>query len=404
MTHSDRQLAEAQRRAAIDDAIKECRAMPIEDVAEKIGLDMEQASGWLSGPCPNCGGEDRFNIKTEDGGFFCRKGCGAKGAGAIDLVMLVKGLTFMEAVRDLHGGDLPERIDPAEQERRERAREKSRRERERKKAQHRQRAIGDARRIWDRARGHGTGPVREYLARRGITPALLPDLPDCLRFLPDHPYVLRRKVDGVMQNVTLHRGPAMIAAILAPEGHLTCVHQTWFDLDRPMGKALIAWQGEKEPNKLTRGSQSRAAIRLVTPERFDTLVMAEGIETTLTAAVAWRAALGPDVAYWAGISLGHMAGKRARKRPGQRFSDMPDMADPDGFYPPPWVKRLIFVQDGDSEAESTRAQLLSGLRRAMARNPGLACQIVHAGDGVDLNDVLVGRGAKAVENIEEEKP
>jgi hypothetical protein len=40
----------------------------------------------------------------------------------------------------------------------------------------------------------------------------------------------------------------------------------------------------------------------------------------------------------------------------------------------------------------TRAKLEAGLRRAMAHRPGLVGQIVKAGDGVDLNDVLNGGG------------
>ena len=118
--------------------------------------------------------------------------------------------------------------------------------------------------------------------------------------------------------------------------------------------------------------------------------MGEGIETTLTAFVAWSDLLGPSVAYWAGVDLGNMAG-RQRRVPGKRHSGLPDMSDRDAFVPPSWVKRLIYVQDGDSDYKPTRAKLESGLRRAMAHHQNLRGQIVMAGDGVDLNDVLVGR-------------
>ena len=37
-----------------------------------------------------------------------------------------------------------------------------------------------------------------------------------------------------------------------------------------------------------------------------------------------------------------------------------------------------------------RATLECGLRRAMALHPGLEGKIVHAGKGIDLNDVLMG--------------
>jgi hypothetical protein len=199
--------------------------------------------------------------------------------------------------------------------------------------------------------------------------------------MPDHPYRVMRTLDGRRTWPELHRGPCMVAAIQAPDGRLSCVHQTWFDLSGPLCKPDIRFQGERQRNKLTRGSQRRAAIRLVTPERFDTLVMGEGIETTLTCAIAWGQAL-PGAAFWAGISLGHMGGKMTA--PG-----LPDMDDPRAFVPPPWVTRLIYVQDGDSDPEKTRAKLLAGLRRARRLAPDCRGQIVAAPRGMDMNDLLM---------------
>jgi hypothetical protein len=135
---------------------------------------------------------------------------------------------------------------------------------------------------------------------------------------------------------------------------------------------------------MVRGSKKGGAIRLHTPLDSDTLIMGEGIETTLTALAASPV---EGAAYWAGVDLGNMSG-RMRKVQGSRHSGVPDMADADAFVPPPWVRRLIFIQDGDSDPKATRAKLESGLRRAMARVVGLKGQIVHAGAGVDLNDVL----------------
>lgn len=377
-----------QRKLAVEAAIEDCRAKPIEDVVFKLELDMQEKSGWLSGPCPECGGDDRFNINVDDGGFFCRKGCSAKGSGPIDLVMIVRRLEFIKAVEWLHG-DLPEKVSPEELKRRSELREKTRRDKEAKKNKYRDYALKQAREIWVRSRDHDRAPLYDYLALRGFTRDMLPMLPTSLRYLPDHAYVVSRKIDGKNQLITMHRGPAMIAAVQGPDDRLSCVHQTWLDLSRPQGKPVIEWDGERQRNKLTRGSQSGAAIRLITPSSYETIVMAEGIETTLTAAVAWADVLGPGAAYWAGISLPHMAGKMARVE-GVRYSCAPDMTDTDGFYPPPWVKRLIFIQDGDSDAKATRAKLECGLRRAMARNPDCKGQIVHAGKGVDLNDVLMG--------------
>ncbi|MCD1621261.1 hypothetical protein K7H20_24815, partial [Salipiger manganoxidans] len=79
----------------------------------------------------------------------------------------------------------------------------------------------------------------------------------------------------------VHRGPCMIAGVLDAGGGLTAVHQTWVDPEPPHGKARITWQGTPMPAKMVRGSKKGAAIRLCTPEGADTLVMGEGIETTL---------------------------------------------------------------------------------------------------------------------------
>ena len=56
---------------------------------------------WWSGPCPNCGGRDRFAVDTKRNTFRCR-GCEARGD-TIALVMLASGCGFREAVERLAG-------------------------------------------------------------------------------------------------------------------------------------------------------------------------------------------------------------------------------------------------------------------------------------------------------------
>ena len=113
--------------------------------------------------------------------------------------------------------------------------------------------------------------------------------------------------------------------------------------------------------------------------------MGEGIETTLTAAIA---GVWPGAHYWAGVDLGNMAGQR-QMGPGLMYAGIPDLDDAEAFVPPPWVRHLVYVQDGDSEPRSTRAKLLAGARRAMMLRPGLRAQIAPCPDGSDLNDVLL---------------
>lgn len=377
----DETAARAEMDAILQDRKDRAHAMPIGEVADRLGVDgLRGKSGEMVGPCPVCGGNDRFSINTRKNVFLCRK-CEDAHGGPVNLVRHVMGCDYPAAI-DWLLGEVDLGVSPEELARRaERARAAERR-RAREAEKYRARAIRDARSIWDRARDGNLGVVPAYLAARGITREMLPTVPRALRFIADHPYV--KKVDGHL--VTMHRGPAMIAAVQASDGSVTAVHQTWVDTTPPHGKARIVFGDEPQPAKLVRGSKKGGAIRLYTPQGAEAMVMGEGIETTLSALAA-RAL--PNAAYWAGVDLGNMAGIMA-KRGGTRWSGIPDMNDEEAFVPPPWVKRLVFIMDGDSAPAMTRAKLESGLRRAMALRPGLVGQIVRAGEGVDLNDVLVG--------------
>jgi phage/plasmid primase-like uncharacterized protein len=54
----------------------------------------------LVGPCPQCDGDDRFSVKLDNPPTWYCRGC-KKGGSAIDLLMHVTGCTFVEAVRRL---------------------------------------------------------------------------------------------------------------------------------------------------------------------------------------------------------------------------------------------------------------------------------------------------------------
>ncbi|WP_243612944.1 DUF7146 domain-containing protein [Shimia aestuarii] len=354
----------------------------------------------MFGPCPACGEvgrnpksgpPDRFNINLATGAYFCRR-CDMRGGDVIALVRDVEGCSFSEALTILCG-DVAKNETPEQRKERERRQQEARLRAEARRkeddayaAKARARARKDAQRIWKAAKPGWDSPVlRAYLEGRGLAFALSP-FPQVLRFLPDHPYV--KKVGSQLE--TLHRGPCMIAVIQKPNGAGGAVHQTWIDPARPGKKAVVLLDGEAQPAKMVRGSKKGNAIRLITPEGADTLVMGEGIETTLSACAAGAC---PGAAYWTGVDLGNMAGKMKRVE-GVKWSGQPDMGDEEAFVPPPWVKRLIFIQDGDSHPKATRAKLEAGLKRAMALRPGLKAQIVQAGDGVDLNDVLIGANGK----------
>lgn len=367
---------------AEDPRLAEAKAMPIEGIAGGLGVEGLRRSGQeLTGPCPACAGVDRFSINVQKNIFNCRH-CG--GGDGIRLVELVKACTFAEALAYL-AGDRDQAIDPAELERRKKRNEEQQRRRDQEAAEFRARAIEDGRNIWKNAIGFDRAPLFDYFKRRGLN---LNRLPACLRYNPRRPYYVAKPGGGFE---AVHTGPCMIAAIQRPDAYVAAVHQTWIDLDQPDGKAVILDRdGVRQQSKKMRGSKKGNAIRLTSKTvHSDVLVMGEGIETTLTAMIS---GVYPGAMFWAGGDLGNMAGRMARVE-GQRWSGMPDMTDGEAFLPPPWIRRLIFIQDGDSNARKTRAQLESGLRRAMAQIPDLVGQIVHPGEGVDLNDLLKGGNA-----------
>lgn len=367
-----------------DHRLAEAKVKPIKDVADLLRIQrLTRAGREWTGPCPGCGGDDRFSLNTAKNLFNCRI-CGAKGD-QVHLVMLARGLDFRGALDWLCGER--QELSPAElAERRRRAEENAERQ-ARENERYRQAARRAAWKIWQEGVPPEATAVRDYLALRGIGQEVLPQLPACLRFHPACPYMVSD--DGGRTWREIHRGPAMLAAIQAQDGKFVGVHRTWLDLGDPKGKAAIAdpVTGKAQKAKKTLGVKKGGAIRLTPPgTTAHQLIMAEGIETTLS---AMAGGTHPAAAFWAGIDLGNMAGQRMLGK-GLRFAGIPDMEDREAFVPPPWVREMVFIQDGDSDPKLTRAKLLSGCRRALALRPGLRARIVPVPEGLDLNDVLMG--------------
>lgn len=371
-------------RFADDPRPAEANARQIFDVAEMLKIEVGRGAVERQGPCPRCGGSDRFVLNARKNVFLCRR-CesdGGKG-GPIDLVMFVRRCSFPEAL-DWLCGPKPV-LSPEEIEARESAADARRAEREAQAAKYRAKVAADARRIWaDSVPAEGTLVV-DYLERRGISRAMLPRTPAALRYQPEARYMIQ---DGDDRWREIHRGPTMVAGVLDRDGSVSAVHRTWIDLDQPKGKVLLPVAekpGEFWPAKKVLGAKKGGAIRFLTPPGADTLVVGEGIETTLSAMVADTM----GAAYWCGVDLGNMAGQRMHGR-GLKYAGIPDMDDSEAFVPPPWVRQLVYVMDGDSDPRLTRAQLLAGIRRAMVLRPGLRGRIVPCPQGADLNDVLLG--------------
>lgn len=360
--------------------LREARAMDIFKVADDLRIDRlsREHRGEKTGPCPVCGGTDRFSLNKPKGLFNCRT-CG--GGDVIRLVEIVRRISFREALDWLCG---PSReISEEERQRRADQAAKDDADRQRQAEAFRQGAIRGARNIWRQSLEPFGSPVLHYLVRRGIPELMIDPMPRCLRFHPALPYTVG---EGDRRR-EIYRGPAMLAAIQKPNRRAEAVHRTWLDLSQPKGKAVIIdpETGEVCEAKKVLGSKKGGAIRLTGDLQSEVLVMGEGIETTLSALCGWD---GPEAMFWAGVDLGNMAGRRLTGK-GLKYAGLPDMADEEAFVPPPWVRRLIYVMDGDSEPRETEAKLRAGLRRAMALVPGLQGQIARAPQGMDLNDVLM---------------
>lgn len=368
--------------AAADDLrLAEAQAVPIAEIADRLAIGgLVRAGAERVGPCPKCGGRDRFGINLHRNVWNCRK-CG--GGDGIELVRHVMACSFPDAL-DWLVGRRELALDPAEAERRRKAAEAANRKREADANYFRRRAIEEAVRIWTEGRDPAGTPVEDYLARRGLGDLFRPWPPKAIRFHPALRYMWRSGQGQPWQ--VAHEGPAMIAAIQGPDDKMRAVHRTWLDLSKPKGKAEIwAPDGTRLDAKTTRGHKKGGTIRLMSAPRPTVLVMGEGIETTASAAIR---DVYPDAAYWAGVDLGNMGGRALRGK-GLKYAGQPDMDDTECFVPPPNIRRLIFIKDGDSDPRATQAALECGLRRAMRRVDGLRGQIVEAGAGMDLNDVLL---------------
>lgn len=359
-----------------DPRIAEARALSMAELSDRLGLSrLRRAGQELVGPCPVCGGRDRFAIDLRKSVWLCRR-CD-RGGDQIALVQHALGYDFAGALEWVAGPrqELPAHVVRARAE----AAERHRAEQDRIAAERRAAARASALQLWrECVPAEGTA-VRAYLARRGIGPEALPEIPPVIRFHGALRYVLG---DGRGAR-ELHRGPAMVCAISGPDGRVIGVHRTWIDPAAPKGKARIR-DGEADlPAKKVLGSKKGGTVRLTGRRIAPKMIMGEGIETSLTALVA-----APEAIVWAGVDLGNMSGRR-RHGQGLKFAGLPDLEDRDAFVPPAGVAELVFLLDGDSDPRMTRAACEAGLRRAMVLRRGLRGRIVNPGSGRDLNDLLM---------------
>ena len=240
------------------------------DILSSIGV-APKALRNRHGPCPICGGKDRFRFddKQGRGTWFCSR-CGA--GDGIELVKRFLNVDFAAAARRIE-----DEIGAAEP---------SRRSGRRVDRDHEERRREHIVALWSRsepisADDHAGRYLRE---RTGITV-----VPRCLRYLPRERYT----EDG--SPPSWH--PVMLARVepsdeAAALGARSVLHRTY--LDRDQGKAHVA-----KPRKMLGTMPPGAAVRLA-PHAAD-LGIAEGIETALSASAIFR------VPCWAALTADLLA-------------------------------------------------------------------------------------------------
>lgn len=229
----------------------------------QLGFPASALTG-KNGPCPMCGGKDRFRFDNQNGeGSYICNGCGAGGNGW-KLLEKWKGWEFKEAANEIDQilGNL--KPDPAK--------------RESSPAQ----KLAACARLWNEAMPIQRGdPVDKYLTGRNCP---WPQNLDCLRYLPSCPVPYETGMR-----------PAMLAAVKGPDGKGVTLHRTFL---RPDGaKADMENPRAMMPCDLPDGS----AVRLA--QFGNVLGIAEGIETALRASArfsipAWAALNATMLAKW----------------------------------------------------------------------------------------------------------
>lgn len=370
-------------------------------IAEALGFKLPRA-GEFEGPCPACGGDDRFSIAPKKNVFNCRK-CGG-GRDAVALVMKTKGLEFVPACEWVlnepppeRGSTLPPRDADADRERVE-DRRQAKIEEGRAEIKERSEAIIAATAMFEAGEPFADSYAEAYMERRGIrvTPSQAIDL----RFASSLPYWGFPEGQSD-ERVELGVFPAMLAAIRNARGDIQGVHRTFLDPDRPR---KLTPPGNRKKNRAKMVYRHAKGGVIWLGPVSETVVIAEGIETVLS----WIALpdlpswVPPDITPITGVSLGNIAGKwltewkndrdetvYAPKHPrtgDAMCSGRPDFDEP-GIILPEQVKQVVILGDGDSDVFHTRAQVLCGARRFQAQ--GKEVHVQFAPEGMDFNVVLV---------------
>jgi Toprim domain/CHC2 zinc finger len=236
--------------------IEQARDADILDTAVRVGARLKKvASSEWAGPCPSCGGKDRFSVNITRKVFNCR---GYGGGDAIAMVRHVLAVDFADAVEFLTGSAPHNRAVVARPSHKPPILPVS-------DVDHQRRRLERVEAIWKEGQDpQGTIVENPYLAGRNLR--LGRGAVDALRFHPRCPWR-----DPKTQKTIFV--PAMICAMRSIVGDtITAIHRTRLTAD-----------GKKVDRRML-GVASGAAIKL---DRDDTVTgglhIAEGVETAMAA-------------------------------------------------------------------------------------------------------------------------
>jgi hypothetical protein len=197
------------------------RAVRIEDEIARRGIKLRGGVDRC-GPCPRCGGTDRFSINTKKQVFNCR---GFEGGDVIALVQHIDGVSFLDAIAYLAGAEpssivsnIRKQPGPVVKQRDETAERQQRNPVEETPANNREPAL----QLWRRAfEPHGT-LVEAYLRNRCL------ELPgeaanEAIRFHPDCPFgtgssSARPAMVCLVRNIVSNEPQGIHRTALAPDG------------------------------------------------------------------------------------------------------------------------------------------------------------------------------------------
>lgn len=223
----------------------------------KLGVDVRYLTG-RHGPCPKCGGKDRFRFDDLEGRgtWFCNE-CGA--GDGFGLLEAVHGWRFREAAQEVErilGEIPPDRVS---------------------KAKTKAKSFAEMKRVWGGSHGIERGdPVDQYLRGRGID-------------LDQYPAELRthERLEYVHDYNRCSYHPAMLALVRDRDGRAVNVHRTYLN-------------GATRTRKMMAGHVPRgSAVRLQAPQN-GVVGVGEGIETCQSASQRF------GMPVWALLNTGSM--------------------------------------------------------------------------------------------------